>query len=77
MSSADINSSDSSTRDRVDGKDLVWFAQAHATSQGDARYNPDADLDGDGWVDGQDLVYIATRFGLCWSGLSWNAGACP
>jgi hypothetical protein len=73
----DINRSDSQTRDRVDGKDLVWLAYSHATAEGDPRYNPDADLNGDGAVDGEDLAYLATGFGSCWDGSAWSLEACP
>lgn len=74
---SDINRSDSTTTDRVDGKDLVWLAHAHGTQEGDATYNPDADLDGDGQVDGVDLALLATGFGKCWNGSGWSDSACP
>ena len=67
---ADINRSDSETRNRVDGEDLVWLAHAHGSSQGENHFNPDADLDGDGQVDGVDLAYLAARFGECWNALA-------
>lgn len=73
----DINRADTETRDRVDGKDLVWLAYAHGASEGQARYNPDADLDGSGQVDGTDLALMAPAFGLCWNGSGWSASACP
>jgi len=73
----DINRSDSQTQDRVDGKDLVWLAYAHGASEGQGRYNPDADLDGSGQVDGTDLALMAPAFGLCWSGSTWSVSACP
>jgi hypothetical protein len=72
----DVNRSDSRTRDRVDGKDLVWLAHAHGTEQGDARFSADADINGDGMVDGEDLAYLATGFGACWTGSGWSATAC-
>lgn len=74
---ADINRSDSATQDRADGKDLAWLAYAHGSAEGGAYYNPDADLDGDGLVDGVDLAYLAARFGMCWDGSGWSNGACP
>lgn len=73
----DVNRSDSSTLDRVDGKDLTWMAYAHGSNQGEPRYNPDADLDGDGMVDGTDLAMLASDFGNCWDGSDWGATACP
>ena len=71
----DLNRSDENTKNRVDGKDLIWLAYAHGTGEGDDRFNPDADLNGDGLVDGEDLAYLATAFGQCWDGSVW--GACP
>jgi hypothetical protein len=74
---ADINRSNASTQDRVDGEDLVWLAHAHGSAEGQAHFNPDSDLDGDGLVDGVDLAYLAVRFGACWTGAGWAEGACP
>lgn len=83
---ADINRSDSTTIDRVDGKDLVWLAYSFGSVEGDANHNPDADLNGDGMVTGDDLVFLAapppggaapSRFGLCWNGSAWTMAACP
>jgi hypothetical protein len=74
---ADINRSNSETRDRVDGKDLAWLAYAHGASEGDSYFNADADLDGDGQVDGVDLAWLASRFGLCLDNGEWSASACP
>ena len=73
---SDINREDASTRDRVDGKDLVWLAHAHASREGDADFNADADLDGTGMVDGEDLAMLAANFGQCWNGSSWDDGVC-
>jgi len=76
-SRADINRSDSTTEDRADGKDLAWLAYAHGSAEGGAYFNPDADLDGDGLVDGADLALLAARFGMCWDGSRWSVSACP
>jgi hypothetical protein len=76
-SRSDINRSDATTTDRVDGKDLIWLAYAYGASEGESYYNPDADLDGDGMVDGVDLAYLAASFGMCWNGASWSSAACP
>lgn len=73
----DMNRSDAMTKDRVDGKDLAWLAYAHGTNEGDPRWNADADLNGDGSVDGQDLSLMAVGFGMCWNGSNWSAAACP
>lgn len=74
---SDLNRSDTATRDRVDGKDLIWLSRAYANSEGQPSYNPDADLDGDGMVDGVDLAYLATDFGRCWDGSAMTVAACP
>ncbi len=74
---SDLNRSDATTTDRVDGKDLAWLAYAHGSAEGDPRWNPDADLSGDGLVDGQDLALLAVGFGQCWTGSNWSATACP
>ena len=74
---ADVNPSDASTQDRVDGKDLVWLARAYGSLAGEGAYMADADLNGDGLVDGDDLVYLAVRFGRCWDGQTWSTQHCP
>ena len=74
---ADINRSNSQTTDRVDGLDLSWLQYAHATNEGDPRFNPDADLDGDGVVDGTDLAMLLVDFGECWGGVNWDPTVCP
>ena len=75
-SRADINRSDATTTDRVDGKDLSWLTYSHGSSEGETYYNPDADLDGDGQVDGVDLSWLAARFGQCRDGNGWSENAC-
>jgi hypothetical protein len=72
----DINRSTVTTRDRVDGADLAWLAFAYGTLDGESRYNPDADLDGNGVVDGDDLALLAAGFGRCWAGSRWLEGEC-
>ena len=76
-SRSDINRSDAATRGRLDGKDLVWLVYSHGSIEGEPRFNPDADLDGNGAVDGGDLAYLATGFGDCWDGSGWSREACP
>lgn len=73
----DLNQSDSVTRNRLDGKDTVWMSRLFGANEGSASYDPDADFDGDGWVDGQDLAYLASNMGRCWDGAGWSASACP
>lgn len=68
LSRWDINRSDAGTVDRVDGADLSWLAYAYGSADGEPLYAPDADLTGDGIVDGEDLAYLEAGFGRCWSG---------
>ena len=72
----DINQDDPATEGRIDGSDLSWLAYSYGSIEGDALYNPDADLNGDGIIDGIDLAYLASGFGLCRSGSVWVAGDC-
>ncbi|MBD3868896.1 MAG: hypothetical protein IFK94_12280, partial [Acidobacteria bacterium] len=79
-----LNQSDPTTESRVDGKDLVWLARVFGVNEGNALYDPDYDLDGNGSIDGVDLSYIASNMGGCWdgenwtsSGSGWNISACP
>lgn len=77
----DVDRSQFSTMDRLDGGDLSLLAfdwggcdvqSPSGCNEADrARYNPDLDFDGDGWIDGEDLAYIAMdRWGRCWSPLA-------
>lgn len=74
----DLDRSTQATMDRIDGSDLSLLAfnwggcddpALTTCDHGDAaRYLPDLDLDGNGWIDGEDLSYIAMqRWGRCWS----------
>jgi hypothetical protein len=47
----------------VDGVDVLRIATAFASTAAQARYYAAADLDRDGDVDGDDLAYVAARFG--------------
>ena len=73
----DVNTSDATTQGRVDGKDTVSISRPFGSRDGDPTYDPDADFNGDGWVDGTDLAYIAANLGRCWSGNAWTVAACP
>jgi hypothetical protein len=73
----DINKTDAVTRDRLDGKDTVWISRVFGGQEGDALYDPDSDFNGDGWVDGQDLSFVASNLGACWNGSSWSVASCP
>ena len=85
----DINESDDSTKDRLDGKDVIWLSRLFQTcmapgngslpcSDEASPYDPDYDFDGNGWIDGDDLADIAANFGTCWDskGKSWKESAC-
>lgn len=84
----DINRSDAQTDGRLDGKDTVWLSRRFraCTTPGsadkpcsvdDPLYDPDYDFNGDGWVDGDELAYLASNLGRCWDGAAWTAAACP
>jgi len=75
----DINKSDPATTNRIDGKDTIYLSRIFASSRTSPQYDPDYDFDGDGWVDGADLTYIAINLGRCWSSSNgtWSASACP
>ena len=75
----DVNQSDASTRNRIDGKDTVYLSRQFGLNESDPNYDADDDFDGDGWVDGTDLAYIASNLGKCWSAVnkSWSLSACP
>lgn len=73
----DLNRSDPSTVDRIDGKDLVWLARQFATNYSLPLYDWAYDFDGDGWVDGVDLAFLAANLGRCWAGTTWTIAACP
>jgi hypothetical protein len=72
----DVNRSDDRTLNRIDGADLVWLSRKFGAREGQALYDPDLDFNGDGWIDGQDLVYLASNYGRCWSSSGWSATAC-
>lgn len=72
----DVNRSDDSTRGRLDGADTVWMARLFGSREVDPLYDPNFDLDGNGWVDGNDLAYLASNLGRCWSGTAWTIEAC-
>ncbi len=48
---------------RVDGYDLISFGLANGSSSGDANWNPQADMDGNGIIDAADLNMLSTHFG--------------
>lgn len=72
----DINQQVESSCGRVDGQDTLWMLRQFGADEADPLYQPDYDLDGDGWIDGNDLAYLASVFGCCWDGTDWSAAAC-
>jgi len=48
---------------RVGGRDLLFWQNAFGSVSGDPNYNIDADLNGDGTVDGADLTLLAVWHG--------------
>jgi hypothetical protein len=75
----DINKSEESTLNRIDGQDTVYLSRNFGVNESNPNYEADDDFNGDGWVDGQDLHYIASNLGRCWSAStkSWTLAACP
>jgi fibronectin type 3 domain-containing protein len=49
--------------DRVDGYDVNEIAKGFGSGIGKPNYNPNADLDGNGKVDGNDLLILGTNHG--------------
>jgi hypothetical protein len=73
----DVNKSDARTAGRIDGQDTVWLSRRFGGQEGSGSlYHPDFDFNGDGWVDGDDLSYIASNLGSCWNGTTWMPSAC-
>jgi hypothetical protein len=48
---------------RVDGFDLGRMAMVFYSQSGDSDWNPNADLNGDGTIDGRDLTILGNYFG--------------
>lgn len=75
----DVNKTDAVTNNRIDGKDTVYLSRQFGLNESNPNYEADYDFDGDGWVDGDDLAYVASNLGRCWSttSKSWSLSACP
>jgi hypothetical protein len=73
----DLDRRDGPSKGRLDGRDAIWLSHLFASREGDNRYQPDSDFDGNGWVDGEDLAYLASNLGKCWDGATWKSAACP
>ena len=58
-------------------RDTIWLSRLFAAREGQADYYPDADFNGDGWVDGNDLAYLVSNLGRCWNGSNWSVSAGP
>ena len=74
----DLEQSTLTSQDRLNGAELSrltanWGGCDHpgitsCSPSDQARYVPDYDFDGDGWIDGNDLSFIIMeRWGRCWS----------
>jgi hypothetical protein len=55
---------DNNRSDSVDGRDIENLARAFGSQYGDPEYNPLADTNFDGIIDGSDLIDIGFSFGL-------------
>lgn len=55
---------DNNRSDSVDGRDLENLARAFGSQYGDPEYNPLADTNFDGFIDGSDLIDLGLNFGL-------------
>ena len=73
----DIWSEPGPSQGRLDGRDTILLSRRFGSQEGDPLYDPDVDFDGNGWVDGNDLAYLGSNFGTCWTGSDWDASACP
>lgn len=82
----DADKSEYWTDDRIDGLDLAGIMQALPPNQSctccsDAicpSFQYELDIDGDGWIDGNDLALVYTNhFGLCWDTNPGNASGNP
>lgn len=53
--------------DRVDGRDILKLAKSYGSEYGDEEYDPLADINFDGVIDGKDLMDIGVNFALSYS----------
>jgi hypothetical protein len=83
----DLDKSVPSTDDRIDGLDFPRITWLFSPSQGSCtccqescpNFDYDRDINGDGWIDGEDLAYVTNSFfGRCWDAAAkvWTAAAC-
>jgi len=54
---------DNNRSGRVDGRDIEKLARAYGSGFGDEEYNPLADTNFDGVIDGSDLIDVGANFG--------------
>lgn len=64
------------SRSRLDGMDVIRVSRLFGSQEGAPSYEPDSDLDGDGWIDGNELAFISANLGRCWDGNDWTVEAC-
>lgn len=50
--------------DRVDGRDILKLAKSYGSEYGDEEYDPLADINFDGVIDGKDLMDVGVNFAL-------------
>jgi hypothetical protein len=73
----DVVSAQGPSEGRLDGRDAILISSLFGNREVDAAFDPDVDFNGDGWIDGADLAYLAGNLGKCWSGKGWTVDACP
>lgn len=59
---------DNDRSDSVDGRDIEKLARAFASGMEDEEYNPWADSNFDGVIDGSDLIDLGANFGMTYKG---------
>ncbi|MBI4235620.1 lamin tail domain-containing protein [Candidatus Peregrinibacteria bacterium] len=59
---------DNDRSDSVDGRDIEKLARAFASGMEDEEYNPLADSNFDGVIDGSDLIDLGMNFGMTYKG---------
>ena len=74
----DIYNVSGPSANRLDARDAVTLSRPFGSREGDALFDPNSDFNGDGWVDGQDLAYLASDLGGCWSPAiaDWDVSSC-
>jgi len=74
----DIATDVASSVGRLNDPDYRLLKALPFAQEGSPGYVADYDLDGNGWVDGTDVSFVASNFPGCWDGVeSWKVEACP